>query len=87
LPKYNQLLRIEGELGGKVKYAGKEAFPVKDLANVRETPCGIPGVRTVFSFLGQGCPRAHRRPGRQSEMKQMGAGFSIPLPRDDAIQL
>jgi hypothetical protein len=23
------LLRIEGELGGKVKYAGKEAFPVK----------------------------------------------------------
>src|SRR3954468_11162028 len=29
IAKYNQLLRIEGELGGKVKYAGKEAFPVK----------------------------------------------------------
>jgi enolase len=27
--KYNQLLRIEEELGGKVKYAGREAFPVK----------------------------------------------------------
>ena len=27
--KYNQLLRIEGELGGKVRYAGKDAFPVK----------------------------------------------------------
>jgi enolase len=29
IAKYNQLLRIEGELGGKVKYAGKGAFPVK----------------------------------------------------------
>jgi enolase len=29
IAKYNQLLRIEGELGGKVRYAGKEAFPVK----------------------------------------------------------
>jgi enolase len=29
IAKYNQLLRIEQELGGKVKYAGKEAFPVK----------------------------------------------------------
>ncbi|MEO7773255.1 MAG: phosphopyruvate hydratase [Steroidobacteraceae bacterium] len=27
--KYNQLLRIEAELGGKVKYAGRDAFPVK----------------------------------------------------------
>ena len=27
--KYNQLLRIEEELGGKVRYAGREAFPVK----------------------------------------------------------
>ena len=27
--KYNQLLRIEEELGGKAKYAGREAFPVK----------------------------------------------------------
>ncbi len=27
--KYNQLLRIEEELGGKVKYAGRDAFPVK----------------------------------------------------------
>ena len=27
--KYNQLLRIEGELGGKVRYAGKDAFPIK----------------------------------------------------------
>jgi enolase len=29
IAKYNQLLRIEGELGGKVKYAGKSAFPIK----------------------------------------------------------
>jgi enolase len=29
IAKYNQLLRIEGELGGKVRYAGKEAFPIK----------------------------------------------------------
>ena len=29
IAKYNQLLRIEGELGGKVRYAGKDAFPVK----------------------------------------------------------
>ncbi|MFZ9709228.1 MAG: phosphopyruvate hydratase [Steroidobacteraceae bacterium] len=29
IAKYNQLLRIEGELGGKVRYAGREAFPVK----------------------------------------------------------
>ncbi len=27
--KYNQLLRIEGSLGGKVGYAGSQAFPVK----------------------------------------------------------
>jgi enolase len=27
--KYNQLLRIEGSLGGKASYAGREAFPVK----------------------------------------------------------
>ncbi|MBU6377831.1 MAG: phosphopyruvate hydratase [Gammaproteobacteria bacterium] len=27
--KYNQLLRIEEELGGKARYAGREAFPVK----------------------------------------------------------
>jgi enolase len=27
--KYNQLLRIEGSLGGKVTYAGSQAFPVK----------------------------------------------------------
>lgn len=27
--RYNQLLRIEEELGGKVRYAGREAFPVK----------------------------------------------------------
>src|SRR3954469_21549763 len=29
IAKYNQLLRIEGVLGGKVRYAGKDAFPVK----------------------------------------------------------
>jgi enolase len=29
IAKYNQLLRIEEELGGKVPYAGREAFPVK----------------------------------------------------------
>jgi enolase len=29
IAKYNQLLRIEGELDGKVRYAGKDAFPVK----------------------------------------------------------
>jgi enolase len=29
IAKYNQLLRIEGELGGKVRYAGRDAFPVK----------------------------------------------------------
>ncbi|HEX2673144.1 MAG TPA: phosphopyruvate hydratase, partial [Polyangiaceae bacterium] len=28
MAKYNQLLRIEGELGS-VRYAGKDAFPVK----------------------------------------------------------
>ena len=28
IAKYNQLLRLEGELGGKVRYAGKDAFPV-----------------------------------------------------------
>ena len=28
IAKYNQLLRIEAELG-KVRYAGREAFPVK----------------------------------------------------------
>ena len=27
--KYNQLLRIEAELGGRAHYAGREAFPVK----------------------------------------------------------
>jgi enolase len=29
IAKYNQLLRIEGELGGKVAYAGRDAFPVQ----------------------------------------------------------
>jgi enolase len=29
IAKYTQLLRIEGELGGTVRYAGKDAFPVK----------------------------------------------------------
>jgi enolase len=29
IAKYNQLLRIEEELGGKVRYAGHDAFPVK----------------------------------------------------------
>ena len=29
IAKYNQLLRIEEELGGKVRYAGREAFPIK----------------------------------------------------------
>ena len=29
IAKYNQLLRIEEELGGKVRYAGRETFPVK----------------------------------------------------------
>jgi enolase len=29
IAKYNQLLRIEQELGGKVKYAGRDAFPVR----------------------------------------------------------
>ena len=27
IAKYNQLLRIEGLLGGKVRYAGRDAFP------------------------------------------------------------
>jgi enolase len=27
--KYNQLLRIEEQLGAKAKYAGRDAFPVK----------------------------------------------------------
>jgi enolase len=26
--KYNQLLRIEEQLGGKPRYAGREAFPI-----------------------------------------------------------
>jgi enolase len=29
IAKYNQLLRIEGELGAKARYAGRDAFPVK----------------------------------------------------------
>jgi enolase len=29
IAKYNQLLRIEEELGGKARYAGREAFPIK----------------------------------------------------------
>jgi enolase len=29
MAKYNQLLRIEEELKGKVRYAGRDAFPVK----------------------------------------------------------
>jgi len=29
IAKYNQLLRIEAALGGKVRYAGRNAFPVK----------------------------------------------------------
>ena len=29
LAKYNQLLRIEEELGARARYAGREAFPVK----------------------------------------------------------
>ena len=29
IAKYNQLLRIEEQVGGKVRYAGREAFPVK----------------------------------------------------------
>jgi enolase len=29
IAKYNQLLRIEGLLGGKVGYAGRDAFPIK----------------------------------------------------------
>ena len=28
IAKYNQLLRIEAELGGEARYAGVEAFPV-----------------------------------------------------------
>jgi len=28
IAKYNQLLRIEEELGGKVRYAGSEALPI-----------------------------------------------------------
>jgi enolase len=27
--KYNQLLRIEEELGSKARYAGRDAFPIK----------------------------------------------------------
>ena len=30
--KYNQLLRIEGELGARARYAGREAFPVRPRA-------------------------------------------------------
>jgi enolase len=29
IAKYNQLLRIEEQVGGKVRYAGREAFPIK----------------------------------------------------------
>jgi enolase len=29
IAKYNQLLRIEAELGTRAVYAGKDAFPVK----------------------------------------------------------
>ena len=29
IAKYNQLLRIEEELDGKVRYAGRDAFPVR----------------------------------------------------------
>jgi enolase len=29
MAKYNQLLRIEEQLGAKARYAGREAFPVK----------------------------------------------------------
>ena len=29
IAKYNQLLRIEEALGGKPRYAGRDAFPVK----------------------------------------------------------
>ena len=29
IAKYNQLLRIEAELGGAARYAGREAFPVR----------------------------------------------------------
>ncbi|MGH8263747.1 MAG: phosphopyruvate hydratase, partial [Casimicrobiaceae bacterium] len=28
IAKYNQLLRIEGELGAQARYAGREAFPM-----------------------------------------------------------
>ena len=28
IAKYNQLLRIEAELGSRVRYAGRDAFPV-----------------------------------------------------------
>ena len=42
MAKYNQLLRIEGELGGKVRYAGKDAFPREDLSESREEPMATP---------------------------------------------
>jgi len=29
MAKYNQLLRIEGQIKGKVRYAGRDAFPIK----------------------------------------------------------
>jgi enolase len=29
MAKYNQLLRIEEQLGARARYAGREAFPVK----------------------------------------------------------
>ena len=33
IAKYNQLLRIEAELGADASYAGREAFPVAALAS------------------------------------------------------
>jgi enolase len=29
MAKYNQLLRIEAELGARARYAGREAFPLR----------------------------------------------------------
>ena len=66
IAKYNQLLRIEGELGGKVRYAGKDAFPGQDLTE--KNKCRVSSLKDGNRFLGvdQRCGRqGARRPARR----------------------
>ena len=57
IAKYNQLLRIEGELGGKVRYAGKDAFPGQDLTEKNNASSHSEGQQSV--------PGRHQRRRRQ----------------------